>query len=42
MFYLAMMVVAAQFLKMSAENNIDGFVDGVELKVDKMLNEPKV
>ena len=40
LFYLGLMVGVAQLFKMSAESQyIDNYVDGVEAKVDTMLNE---
>jgi hypothetical protein len=46
LFYIAAMVVVAQVLKITAESNyIDNYVEGIESKVDTMLNEqtgPKV
>lgn len=38
--YLGIMVAIAQLLKMSAETSyIDNYVDGVEHKIDSMLNQ---
>ena len=40
LFYLGLMVGVAQLFKMSAETKyIDNYVEGIEAKVDTMLNE---
>jgi hypothetical protein len=40
--YLGMMVAFAQVLKVSAESNyIDNYVEGIESKVDSLLNEQR-